>query len=77
MHFCEGYLNLYKRSGLSLIKTIVKNFEPTMSEHGIGTISEIYDGDPPHSPRGAISSAKSIAALLRIIELTEKTETTD
>ncbi len=73
-HFCEGYLNLYKRSGLSFIKNIIKDFEPTMNEHGIGTISEIYDGDPPHSPRGAISSAKSIAALLTIIEKTEELE---
>jgi len=76
-HFCEGYLNLYKRSGLSFVKNIIKDFEPTMNEHGIGTISEIYDGDPPHLPRGAISSAKSIAALLTIIEKTEELERTD
>ena len=31
-----------------------------MSEHGISTISEIYDGDPPHSPQGAISQAWSV-----------------
>jgi glycogen debranching enzyme len=37
-----------------------------MIEHGIGTISEIYDGDPPHTPRGAISFASSVAELLRI-----------
>ena len=76
-HFCTGYLNLYKRSGLSLIKNILKDFEPTMNEHGIGTISEIYDGDPPHSPRGAVSSAKSVAALLTIIDRTEKIESSD
>ncbi len=68
-HFCEGYLNLYKKTGLALVKKIIKDFEPTMSEHGIGTVSEIYNGDPPHSPGGAISSAKSIAALLTIIEM--------
>jgi len=73
-HFCEGYLSLFKRSGLSLVQSIIREFEPTMSEHGIGTISEIYNGDPPHSPQGAISSAKSIAALLTIIERTEKLE---
>ncbi len=42
-----------------------------MSEHGITTISEIYDGDPPHAPYGAISQAWSIGEVLRIIGLLE------
>ena len=42
-----------------------------MSEHGISTISEIHDGDPPHSPQGAISQAWSVGEVLRIIELLE------
>jgi len=70
-HFCEGYLNLYKECGLAKINKIVRDFEPVMNEHGIGTISEIYDGDPPHYPKGAISQAWSVAALLRIIEKLE------
>ena len=32
---------------------------------GLGTISEIFDGDPPHSPRGCISQAWSVAEPLR------------
>ena len=39
-----------------------------MTELGIGTIPEIFDGDPPHRARGAISQAWSVAALLRIIQ---------
>ncbi|MBN1598619.1 MAG: glycogen debranching enzyme family protein [Bacteroidales bacterium] len=74
-HFCTGYINLYKKSGLALLKRIVKDFEPTMSEHGIGSISEIYDGDPPHKPRGAISQAWSVSALLRVIEMIDEIET--
>jgi predicted glycogen debranching enzyme len=70
-HFCEAYINLYKDCGLQKVKKIIQEFEATMNEHGIGTISEIYDGDPPHYPRGAISQAWSVAALLRIIEKTE------
>jgi glycogen debranching enzyme len=30
-------------------------------EAGLGTISEIFDGDPPHTPRGSISQAWSVA----------------
>jgi len=70
--FCEGYLNLYKESGLYKIKTLIDGFEDAITEYGIGTIPEIYDGDPPHRPRGAISQAWSVAALLRIIEKIEK-----
>ncbi|MBN1413567.1 MAG: glycogen debranching enzyme family protein [Bacteroidales bacterium] len=71
-HFCEGYLSLYKESGLHKVKEIVNGFEETINEYGVGTIAEIYDGDPPHRPRGAISQAWSVAALLRIIEKIEK-----
>ncbi len=70
-HFCEAYINLYKDCGLQKVKKIIQGFEATMNEHGIGTISEIYDGDPPHYPRGAISQAWSVAALLRIIDKAE------
>jgi predicted glycogen debranching enzyme len=65
-HFVEGYLKLHGKSGLSFIKQIYKGFEPIMTEHGIGTISEIYDGDPPYNARGAISQAWSVAELIRI-----------
>lgn len=70
-HFCEGYLSIHKTSGLAFVKKIVEDFEPAMYEHGIGTISEIYDGDPPHHPRGTISQAWSVGALLSIIQKIE------
>ena len=65
-HFAEGYLKLHGKSGLSFIKSLYKGFEPEMTDYGIGTISELYDGDPPHTPRGAISQAWSVGELLRI-----------
>jgi predicted glycogen debranching enzyme len=65
-HFVEGYLKIHGRSGLSLVKNLYAEFEPVMTEHGIGTISELYDGDPPHQGRGAISQSSSVAELLRI-----------
>jgi len=40
-----------------------------MNEHGTTTISEIYDGDPPHAPRGTISQAWSVGEVLRIINI--------
>jgi glycogen debranching enzyme len=32
---------------------------------GLGSISEIFDGDPPHAPRGCIAQAWSVAEVLR------------
>jgi predicted glycogen debranching enzyme len=65
-HFCEAYLQIHKQCGLSLVKKIYYGFEEEMNENGIGSISEIYDGDPPHPGKGTISQAWSVAALLRI-----------
>ena len=45
-----------------------------MTNGGIGTISEIYDGDPPHEAKGAISQAWSVAELLRIKQMITKLE---
>jgi predicted glycogen debranching enzyme len=67
-HYCEGYMNLHKESGLGFLERLINDFEPVITELGIGTIPEIFDGDPPHRARGAISQAWSVAALLRIIQ---------
>lgn len=74
-HFAEGYLKIHGRSGLQFIKNIYAGFEEEISNHGIGSISEIYDGDPPHKASGAISYAPSVAELLRIKSLIEQYET--
>ncbi len=33
--------------------------------HGLGSLSEIFDGDPPHAPHGCIAQAWTVAELLR------------
>lgn len=47
-------------------RAIVDGFYEDMCKHGVGAFSELYDGDPPQEPHGAISSALSTAALLSI-----------
>lgn len=71
-HFVEGYLKIYGKSGLRKMEWHMEQFEDVMLEHGIGSISEIYDGDPPHKARGAISQAWSVSEILRSIQLIEK-----
>ncbi len=65
-HFAEAWLKIFDKSGISFIENIYQNFEDAMKEDGIGTISEVYDGNPPFKGGGAISQARNVAELLRI-----------
>ncbi|HSI77837.1 MAG TPA: amylo-alpha-1,6-glucosidase [Lunatimonas sp.] len=65
-HFAEGYIKLHGKSGKKFIETMVSSFDGVMTQYGIGTVAEIYDGDPPHRPKGAISQAWSVGELLRM-----------
>jgi len=53
-------------------KYLVEGFFEDISKHGVGCFSELYDGDPPHEPHGAIASAMSTAALLHIAYVMEQ-----
>lgn len=48
------------------IEKILENFESHLSVAGVGQISEIFDGDAPHYPRGCFAQAWSVAEVLRI-----------
>lgn len=69
--FCEGWLKVYDKQGVHKVRKLIYGFEEVMTEHGITTISEIRDGDPPHAPRGTISQAWSVGEVLRIIDILE------
>jgi len=70
-HFARGFLDVHKKTGQNLVKKLFEDFEEDVSNRGIGSISEIYDGNPPHQARGAISQATGVAALLRINQMIE------
>lgn len=72
--FAEGYLKIHQKAGLRLIKKLYEGFEPEIFNHGIGTISEVYDGNPPYEPRGSISQAWSVAALMTMKQLIDEYE---
>jgi predicted glycogen debranching enzyme len=44
-------------------------FSGHFGEAGLGQISEIFDADEPHNPRGCIAQAWSVAELLRLAKL--------
>lgn len=72
-HFAEGWLKIHGRAGVSFIKDLYYGFEECMYDHGIGSISEVYSGDPPHQPGGAISQAWSVSEIIRIKDLINQT----
>ncbi|MDG5800447.1 amylo-alpha-1,6-glucosidase [Marinilabiliaceae bacterium ANBcel2] len=70
--FVKGYLSINKKAGLSLVHSLIDGFDKEMGEHCISTISECFDGNPPHNAKGAVSMAWSVSAVMQIIKLTEK-----
>lgn len=64
--FAEAYLKLHGEEGKAYIESLYSGFEDVLSLAGIGTVSEVYDGNPPHHPGGAISQAWNVGELLRI-----------
>lgn len=36
-----------------------------LGDHGVGSLSEVFDGDPPHTPRACIAQAWTVAEVLR------------
>ncbi|HAJ99824.1 MAG TPA: amylo-alpha-1,6-glucosidase [Bacteroidales bacterium] len=65
-HYADAYLKIYGAFGLEGIISHYHGFEESLREEGVGTICEIYEGDPPHQGNGAVSFAASVAELLRI-----------
>lgn len=64
----DDYISVsFSVQGPSFLKRaewLVEGFYADLNKHGVGAFSELYDGDPPHEPHGAISSALSTATLL-------------
>ena len=56
----------HRRRRLSAQAEILAGFEEDIQTYGIGSIGELFNADPPFAPRGAISQAWSVAAVLDI-----------
>src|SRR5215510_10318507 len=56
-----------RKAGRRLAATWLENFQPHLLEAGLGQVSEIFDGDALHTPRGCVAQAWSVAELLRAI----------
>ncbi len=70
--YIESSLKLYGSAFVSTAKELIGAFEEDLSVHCIGSISEVYDGDPPYQPHGCTSYSNSVSAILRAMRLVEK-----
>ena len=67
--YMEAYLKTYKRSGVSFVERQMVGFEDAMLTQCIGTIGEMFDGNPPFRGRGAVAFAMNVAEILRTLDL--------
>jgi predicted glycogen debranching enzyme len=67
--FIAAYLRVYgdKAAARSYLSPLLQH----LVDHGVGSVSEIFEGDPPFAPRGCIAQAWSVAEVLRAWQMTE------
>jgi glycogen debranching enzyme len=67
--FVSAHLRVYKdpAQARSYLTSLIHH----LADHGVGSISEIFDGDAPFTPRGCIAQAWSVAEVLRTLRETE------
>lgn len=64
--YITAYVKTFgENAGREFTSEWLKNFENHLTEACLGQISEIFDGDFPHTPRGCVAQAWSVAEILR------------
>lgn len=66
--YADAYFKVFGMSGLTFIERMLIGYEDEMTEGCVGSLSEMYDGNPPYTGRGAVSAAKNVGQILRIIK---------
>jgi predicted glycogen debranching enzyme len=71
--FVDAWLRVHPgdRAG---VRKMLEGFGPHLDEACVGSISEIFDAEPPYTPRGCISQGWSVAEVLRASILTTEPE---
>ncbi len=65
--YVEAHYRVHQDAAAAL--ALLAPFQHHLTDAGLGSISEIFDGDPPHTPRGCIAQAWSVAEVLRVWRL--------
>ena len=67
--YADAYIKVFGMSGVSFIERMMIGFDDEMALGGIGTLSELYDGNPPYTGRGAISFAANVGGVCHMLRL--------
>ena len=67
--YMEACLKVYRLSRLSYVDRLLVGYEEELFYHCIGTIPELFDGNPPFHGRGAISFAMNVSGIMRVVKL--------
>ena len=70
--YFEAYFKIHKMSSLNFIQRQLISYEDEMTSHCIGSIPELFDGNPPFRGRGAVSFALNVAEILRSLYMLSK-----
>ena len=62
--FVDAWLKVYPGDTAGA-RGCLEGFETHLSDAGVGTLSEIFDAEPPYSPRGCMAQAWTVAEVLR------------
>lgn len=68
--FISAHLRVY--GDRELARSFLQPLIHHMTDHCVGSVSEIFDGNPPFVPRGCIAQAWSVAELLRVWQETKR-----
>ncbi len=73
-HFGEAFLKTHgwRHEARQILRDHLRGWLPHLFEAGVGSVSEVFDGDPPHRPGGCIAQAWSVAELIRLFSLIEE-----
>ena len=72
MFYVKACFELGGANYVSEAERIVEAFDEELQTKCVGSLSERFEGDPPHGPRGSVSHATSVAGLLFINDLINK-----
>ena len=64
--FVDAWRRVHPHDRESVVARWREGFAGHLSEAGVGSISEIFDAEPPFTPRGCIAQAWSVAEVLRV-----------
>ena len=73
-HFVDARVRVHGREEA---RALLRSLPAQLLEAGVGSISEVFDAEPPHRPGGCIAQAWSVAELLRAWQATREREGAD